>query len=70
MGNREGYPPPQSTRGLGEHRKLPSGVWGRTPAKTILLLSKRVRMGASKDLTSLGASNCTGRSMEQLNIKD
>jgi len=35
VGNVEGIPPPQLTRGLGswERRKLPSGVRGRAPAE-------------------------------------
>ena len=32
-GNGEGVSPPQLTRGLGKHRELPSGVWGRAPAE-------------------------------------
>jgi len=40
-----GYPPPQPTRGFVGSSVVssPSGVRGRAPAKTILLLSKRVR---------------------------
>jgi len=50
VGNGEGYPAPQTTRGLGEHRKPPpSGVQSRAPAKTIFcFLSVSERLSASR----------------------